>query len=66
MKTITLNEAQVKFLYNALESARDRIWEDPSAYGWEEEEWEENEEKVEKEIEAFQKDVVYDVLKKLK
>ena len=66
MKNINLNDVQVNFLINALEHAGDRIWDDPSAYGFEEEDWEDNEEEMEKQIEGFKNEVCDKVLKQLK
>ena len=65
MKTINLNEVQETFLIAALERAGYSINDDPSAYGWEEEDFDEDEERVEEEISAFRKLVVDDVLKQL-
>jgi len=66
MKTIKLNEEQVKFLIGALESEGFGIWDDPSAYGFEEEDFENDPQGVEKKIEAFKYEVCDKVLKQLK
>lgn len=66
MKIITLNEAQENFLYGALEKAGYDIWDDPSAYGFEEEDWEKDEKGMEDEIGRFKNEVCDKVLKQLK
>lgn len=68
-KTITLTKTQSDFLISALEIAGHRIYEDPSAYGFEEEDYEDdkddNYKRLEADIKKFKKEVCDDIIKQL-